>query len=495
EKKKSKKKNKPSYFDDEPSESTTLVEPDPKVNPVVEEIAEEPILLPQPTAMEVTGDPQPLSKKDKKKGKKGKQALDFFDEPPPSTPQAEIDTKEDIADQMVDEPSLPTEPSISEDFAPTSLTKKEKMKSKKTKSAFTFDEEPSVDTAPAEPSLDDKTNVNTEQTAVPIEPDLGATEAGFLDSGTKGKKKSKKNRKASIDDQEPFEKTIPTKPEPAIDELVLSTEPSVAVAEGKSSEPTKKSKKLKKDKQVFNFDDELSENIAREERIFAEASAERMEEPPLSIEPVVVAPEEDIPNLSKKGQNIFTLDDDPLESTTIVEPIIEKAPAEQIEEPSFPPKATMDIPVDDTSDSSKKVKTSKKGKKAFDLDNEPSENSTLAEPDKSESDLLVDQQLPGPTESSFTEASEKSPAASSKKDKKSKKTKKAATIDDDLSEITIPAEPEDLEQNVEQLPVTAEASAAEAPEELFPSKDKDKESEKNKKSRTFDDEVLETPTP
>ncbi|KAL9625907.1 MAG: hypothetical protein Q9204_007743, partial [Flavoplaca sp. TL-2023a] len=54
EKKKSKKKNKPSYFDDEPSESTMPVEPDPKVNAVAVEIAEEPILPPQPTAMEET---------------------------------------------------------------------------------------------------------------------------------------------------------------------------------------------------------------------------------------------------------------------------------------------------------------------------------------------------------------------------------------------------------------------------------------------------------
>ncbi|KAL8891102.1 MAG: hypothetical protein Q9192_005782, partial [Flavoplaca navasiana] len=497
EKKKSKRKNKPSYFDDEPSESTTLIEPNLKVNAVVEEIAEEPTLPPQPSAMEETGDPQPLSKKDKKKGKKGKQALDFFDEPSPSTPHAEIDPTENITDQIVDEPSLPTEPSISEDFGPIPFTKKEKKKFKKTKSAITFDEEPSVDTAPVEPSLDDTPNVNNEQTELPFEPDLAATDAGFLDSCKKGKQKSKKDRKASIDDQEPLEKTMPTElePEPAINEPVPSAEPSIAVPEEIFPEPTKKSKKSKKDKQAFNFDDELSENTAREERIFDEASAERTGEPPLSIEPIIFAPEEDIPDFSKKGKIVSTFDDDPLESTTSVEPIIEKAPAEQIEEPSFPPDAIVDIPVDDSPDSSKKVKT-KKGKKAFNLDGEPSENSTLAEPEKSESDLLVDQQLPGPAQSSFTEGIEEFPTASSEKDKKSKKAKKAATIDDELSEITIPAEPEGLEQNVEQLPVTAEAGIAEAPEELFGSKnDKDKKSKKNKKSRTFDDEVHETPTP
>ncbi|KAL8881349.1 MAG: hypothetical protein Q9198_001436, partial [Flavoplaca austrocitrina] len=496
EKKKSKKKNKPSYFDDEPSESTTPVEPDPKVNAVAVEIAEEPILPPQPTAMEETGDPQHLSKK---KGKKGKQAVDFLDEPSPSTPQAEIDPKEDVADQIVDVivdvPSLPTEPSISEDFGSTPLTKKEKRKSKKTKSAFTFDEQPSMDIALAEPSLDDTPNVNDEQTALPIEPNLIATDAGFLDSSKKGKKKSTKSRKASIDDQEPLVKTMPTEsePGPAIDEPVLSAEPSVAVAEENFPEPTRKSKKSKKDNQAFNFDNELSENIAREEHKFDEASAERMGEPALSMESVIVAAEEDIPDLSKKGK---TFGDGPLESTTSVEPIIGKAPAEQIGDPSFSPEAIVDIPVDDFPDSSKNVKTSKRGKKAFDLDDEPSENLTLAEPEKSESDLPVDQQLPGPTESSFTETIEEKPAASSKKDKKSKKAKKAATINDELSDITVPAEPEGLKQDVHQPPVTAEASIAEAPEELFGSKkDEDKESEKNKKSPTFDDEVLETSTP
>ncbi|KAI4274252.1 MAG: hypothetical protein LQ337_004072, partial [Flavoplaca oasis] len=491
EKKKSKKKNKPSYFDDEPSKSTTLVEPDPKVNAVVEEIAEEPVLPPQPTAMEETGDLQPMSK-DKKKGKKGKQALNSFDEPSPSTPQAEIEPKEDIAGQIVDEPSLPTEPSISEGFGPTPLTKKEKKKSKKAKSAFNFDEEPSVDTAPAEPSLDDTPNVNNEQTALPIEPDLAATDAGFLDSGKKGKKKSKKNRKASIGGQEPLEKTMPTEsePEPAIDEPVLSAEHSVALAEENFPEPTKK------DKQAFNFDDELSEHIAREERLFDEASAERIGQPPLFTEPLAVAPEEDIPDLSKKAKNVFALDDDPLESKTSVEPIIEKAPAEQIEEPSFSPEALMDIPVENTPHPSKKVKTSEKGKKAFDLDEETSENLTLAEPDTSESELLVDQQLPEPIESSFTKTIEEFPPASSKKDKKSKKAKKATTSGDELSEITIPVKFECLEQDVEQPPVTADASTAVAPKELFGiKKDKDKESEKDRKSRTFGDEVLETPTP
>ena len=500
EKKKSKRKNKPSYFGDEPSGSTTLVEPDLKFNAVVEDIAEEPILPPEPTAMEETGDPQPLSKKDKKKGKKGKQALDFFDEPSPSTPQADIDPKEGIADQTVDEPFLPTEPSISEEFGPTPSNKKEKKKSKKTKSAFVFDEGPSVDTASAEPSLDDTPNANDEQPALPIEPDVTATDASFLDSGTKGKKKSTKNRKAPIDDRGLLEKTMPTESEPepetAIDGPVLSAEPSVAVAEENFPEPMKKSKKSKKDKKAFNFNDELSKNIAREERMFDETSAERIGEPPLSMEPVVAASEQDIPDLSKKGKNLSIIDDDSLESTTSVEPVIEKALAEQIGEPSFSPGATVDIPVDDSPDSSKNVETSKRGKKAFDLDDEPSEKLTLVEPEKSESNLLIDQQLPGPTELSFTEAIEVFPTASSKKDKiQSKKANKEATINDELSDITIPAKPEGLEQDVQQPPVTAEASIAEAPEELFRSnKDEDKKSEKNKKSRTFGDEVLETST-
>ncbi|KAI4263313.1 MAG: hypothetical protein L6R42_001536, partial [Xanthoria sp. 1 TBL-2021] len=114
-KKKSKKKNKAFSFDDEPSESTTATELDHGMDIVDKIASEEPLLPAQPAVAEEAADLQPLGKKDKKKGKKGKKTYEAYDEPSQSATPAELDTGDPI-DREVEEPSLPTEPSISEDF-------------------------------------------------------------------------------------------------------------------------------------------------------------------------------------------------------------------------------------------------------------------------------------------------------------------------------------------------------------------------------------------
>ncbi|KAL8651807.1 MAG: hypothetical protein Q9226_004536, partial [Calogaya cf. arnoldii] len=548
-KKKSKKKNKAFPFDDEPSESTAPVELEPGTE-VVDQTIGEPPLPTQPTVADETADLRPLSKKDKKKGKQSKTTFDPYDEPSFSTPQAGVDLEGDMVDQTVGNPSLPTEPSISEDFGSTSLSKKDKKKFKKTRTTFDLDEEPSVDTTPAEPSLDETPTGRIEETTLPIEPILGTADDDFPDQGKKDKK-SKKNRKAFSFDQEPEDDTTPA--EPIIDETIAeqveepssSIVPDVTVAEKElpdSNRVVKKSSKDKKGKKASTFDDEPSGNITITE-------TEGLDQDPLVNQPSMVteasvaeAPEEffTAPNKkdkkSKKNKKaLLDFVDEPPESTTIFEPesldqdaLIDQPPmateasmAEDVPatsskkekkskknktartfddefpksatpiEPTLPTDATDAEAYEDFSTApSKKGKKNKK-KQAFAFEGGLPDSTPPEEPETSERDIPADQPLLS-TEASIAEPFEDFSAASNKKDKKNKKKQKAVVFEDAPLSDT-PMEP--VDQTMEESTIPAEPTATEAVDDFESLSKKDrKKAKKGKKAFAFD-EPIESPTP
>ncbi|KAI4276609.1 MAG: hypothetical protein L6R38_005619, partial [Xanthoria sp. 2 TBL-2021] len=442
-KKKAKKKNKAFSFDDEPSESTTPIELDSGTD-IVDQIAtEEPLLPVQPEVAEETADLQPSSKQDKKKGMKGKKTYEAYDEPSRSTAPAEPDVEGDIIDKKAEERSLPTKPSISEEFDLSSLNK-DRKKSAKSRTTFGFDEEPSVDTTPPEHPQKETPTGQIEETALPIEPSLATAGDDFPDLGEKDKKKSK-NNKAFTFDQESAEDTTPAEPEPILDETLvrsiaepaLSAGPSAATAEEDFPEPGKKVKKSKKNRKAFNFDDEPSEST---------------------------------PAAESEGLERDVLVDQPLGPTEV---------------------NLAEAPEAYSTASSKKEKKSKKNKKARTFDDEFPETATPAEPGNLEKDVLAEPLVP--TEASISEAFEDFSTAPSKKGKKNKK-KQVSAFEDEFPENATPAEPEIPEKNisVDQPPLLTEASIAEAFEDFSTtSSKKEKKNKKNKKSVAFEDEPLQ----
>ncbi|KAL8998059.1 MAG: hypothetical protein Q9169_002827 [Polycauliona sp. 2 TL-2023] len=513
-KKKGKKKNKAFSFDDEPAESMTPVEPDLKAE-ATDPFAEEPILPTQPATTEEVGEFQTPSKKDKKKGKRSKNVFDFNDEPSPNIQQVEDDIEVRNMDQTQEEPSLPTVPSISEDVGSAPLSKKDRKKSKKSKPRFDFDEEPPSDALPAEPSFEEMPTGQVEETAMPIEPFIATPDEGFPNL-SKDKKKSKKNRQAVSFDEEPTEDTMTAdpEPEPIADENVaeptretsLLPEPNVAIVEEDPPFPSKKSKKSKKDRKAVNFDEEPSESTtpAEPEPIIDDSLAGSIAEPMISPVFGVTTAEEEFPETakknkkSKKGNKAFSLDDEPSESmTTPAEPILGEEPAEGTMQLSMSAETGVTLPEEESPETRKKNKKSKKAQKAFILDDEPSESLTPAESETLERDIIPDQPAP-PTEASLTEATEKFALPTSKKDKKSKKAKKALMFDEAPPESLIPAESESLERDMlpNQPAPRTEESFAETNED-FPSStgNKEKKSKKNKKALNFDDGPVESTKP
>ncbi|KAL8852755.1 MAG: hypothetical protein Q9221_002385 [Calogaya cf. arnoldii] len=485
-KKKAKKKNKAFPFDDESSESTAPVELEPGTD-VVDQTTEVPPLPAQPTVTDEAADLRPPSKKDKRKGKQSKKTFDPYDEPSSSTPQAEADFERHVVDQTVEDLSLPTEPSISEDFGSTSLSKKDRKKSKKTRTTFDFDEEPSVDTTPTEPWLGETPTGRIEETTLPTEPILGTADDDFPDQGKKEKKKSKNNTKAFSFDQEPEEDTTPA--ELTIDESIAeqveepssSTVPDVTVAEEEFPDPNrvvKKSKKDKKGKKAFTFDDEPSGNITITE-------PDGLDKDPLVVQPsmategsVAEAPEGFFAapykkdKKSKKNKKALAFDDEP--------PKIDQ-----------PPMATeLSMAEDVPTTSSKKEKKSKKSKKARTFDDEFPESATPAEPGNLEKDISVEPTAP--TDATDAEAYEDFSTAPSKKGKKNKK-KQVFAFEDELPESAPPEEPETFQRDIsaDQPPLSTEASIADPFEDFSAeSNKKNKKNKKKQKAVAFEDDSL-----
>ncbi|KAI4241079.1 MAG: hypothetical protein L6R42_011378, partial [Xanthoria sp. 1 TBL-2021] len=392
----------------------------------------------------------------------------------------------------VEEPSLPTEPSISEDFGSRSLNKKDRKKSTKTRTTFGFDEEPSVNTTSAEPSLPAG---KIEETALPIEHSHATADDDFPDQRKKDKKKSKKNQKAITLNEEPTEDTTPA--EQALNETLaeqfeepsLSAKPSVATAEENFPEPSKKVKKSKKNKKAFDVDGERSESMTAAESEVLDRDV-LVDQPfgPAEVS-LAGAPEEfstassKKEKKSKKNKNARTFDDEFPERATPAEP--GKLEKDVSAEPLVLTEASMTEPFEEfsTAPSKKGGKNKKKQVSAF--EDEFSENATPAEPEIPERGTSVDQP-PLPTEASIAEAVEDFSTPSSKKEKKNKNKKSVAFEEEPLQDT--PKEP--VDEMTEELPIPAEPSATETVDDFESLSKKDrKKAKKGKKAFTLDEPI------
>ncbi|KAL8869187.1 MAG: hypothetical protein Q9174_004457, partial [Haloplaca sp. 1 TL-2023] len=386
-KKKAKKSKKALYFDEAPIETEPVMKSeleakDPVLDvDVVEPPAADQTLEPTPEPVEAIEDPLPISKKEKKKSKKGKK--DFtFDAETSKTPVVASpgdQTGEPIPEADTEERALQDQPSMTEaasldtfeEFAPVS--KKDKKKSKKNKQAFTFDDEPSEDTVTASPAIqagEAAIEENTEGKAVearalPTEPSDADAFEEFATLGKKDKKKAKKAKKSIVIDEEPFDGKMTPKEEPSMDDPGLGLGSAVPLAEDpremeKDDEPTE-STTIVEERPATEGPDPASD-VA----VFAAGEPRTLPEDEVNDEYLSLSKKDK--KKAKKAKKGLFIDDEPSASTTVVESIGETEPLVQTgEEPSQPavPAADDFQPI-----SKKDKKKAKKAKKAMAWDDE-----------------------------------------------------------------------------------------------------------------------------
>ncbi|KAL8788154.1 MAG: hypothetical protein Q9213_001793, partial [Squamulea squamosa] len=491
--KKSKKKGKIKQtfdLDDEPSQSTTPVEPEFGVG-VTNQIAEEPSL---PTETVTADDFGPASMGNKK-SKNKKKALSFYEEPTgdalpaapilaePSADQVGQQTPEETVPGPTGEPIVTTQPNFAtaEDDSPR-LSKRDKKKSKKNKKAFGFDDEPSESTTPAEPIFDDKLASRSEEPYLPPQGSIAAAEDEFPELSKKDKEMSEKNKAPDLGDEHseiitPAELDLKAvAPDVPIDGRPLPTEASITEAPEEFSAPSKKNKKSEKNKKSFSFDDGPSESITPAEPVPFEQDIPANGQPVLA-EPSLAEALEDLSTpskkakKSKKSKKAFAFEDEPILSTTPAD--IVDAPAEELALPAEPSAAEV---VDDEfgSLSKKDRKKAKKGKKGFTFD-EPSESTaSLGVPDQPAEESFL------PTNPSASEVVHEFESLSKKDRKKAKKGMKGLTFDEKPSESTTPAE-------IAVASELAEPSIAEIPEDFASLSKKDKNGKKAMNTVTSED--------
>ncbi|KAI4197023.1 MAG: hypothetical protein LQ346_003105 [Caloplaca aetnensis] len=475
--KKSKKAKKKTAWDDEAAITTQdpdLVASEAIVPAALEPgtalsdraIVEHPIVSAEPTAADAEEDFPSVGKKDKKKAKKGKEAMTWDEEPVEGIPLA---ASEPTADALPKEAivSAPLDTAEATDEFPSS-SKKDKKKSKKSKQSLNLvEDEPSLDTTsteanPAIATLD-------QEAERPYMPEPGAAETvdalnDFPSLTKKDKKKSKKSKKSiNLDDDEPSLTTTPAEPDPVADIL-----------------------------------DEVADKPSVPQPIAAEF-----------VEPLFPLSKKD-KKKSKKNKGPIVFDDEPSESTTPVEADLSTVDQDQAMEGEHAPEtgaAETAEPIDDPFPLSKKdKKKSKKSKKTLEFDDEPSESITRAGPDSAAigtmEGVAMDLDAPGLKAADIAEPAEpfEDSIAPSRKEKKSKKGKKAIAFGDEPLESTAPAEPDTHAAAtetaaLEDASTTAEPDVTEAADDHAPIEKKDEKGKKSKKARTFDDELSETMTP
>ncbi|CAO1597466.1 hypothetical protein XANCAGTX0491_001273 [Xanthoria calcicola] len=484
-KKKSKKKNKAFSFENDSSESIVPVEPEPRIDIVDQNASEEPLLLTKPKVAEDTTDLPFVSKKDKKKGKKGKKTYGVNDDHSRSATPAEPDAERDLIDQEAEGPPLPIEPSVSEDFGSTSLSRKDTENSIKTRTSIDSDEEPSLDTAPREPSPDEKLTSHEER-ALPVEQSLATTDADLPDQGNEGIKQSRTDRENISFDQKPaedisaVEQILDNSLAEQIEEPSMSARPSVTMAEEDFPEPGKKVKKSKKHKKRFDLDDESMESSATAgfKGLKGDAIVDQL--PGLPDISMAEAPEPFSAVSSKKGKKskknkkARTFDDEFPDSATPAE--LENLKDILIDQPPLPTEATMvEASEDFFPTSSKKEKSKKKNKRAVAFEDEPLQDTPI------ESRGQMTEELSFPTESSVTEPIDDYDSLSKKGRKKAKKVKKASNFDEPIESPTPPKSNEPRESIEVEVPV-----------DFIPDSKKDKKkTKKGKKESAREDDALE----
>ncbi|KAL8760358.1 MAG: hypothetical protein Q9184_003380, partial [Pyrenodesmia sp. 2 TL-2023] len=485
-----------------------------------------------PTAAKAEEDFPPVSRKDKKKGKKGKEVMAWDDEPSESSPLAVSEpTAEVIPEEVIAPPPLDTA-EAADRFSSTN--KKDKKKSKRYKQPVTFGEdEPSQNTTPVEPN---STAEVLEVAEEPFASEPGGAETvdtvhDLTSLSKKAKKKSKKNKQnPAFDEDEPLLDTVQSEADPAAEVLKkIAEEPcipeprAVEVDEPVeqsllSSKKDKKNSKKSKKTQASDDDEPSLNTTPAEPDPIAEILDQVAEKPPTPepsaadiVEPVdeSFTPSKKDRKKSKKSKKSSEFDDKASESTT---------PAEADPATVIPDQATEEVhvfepgtagttePMDDLFPLGKKDKKSKKSKKALRLDDEPSESTIPADPGSATIEIL-DDVAKAPTAPIVNAAESTEPVepvddfvSLGKKDKKkSNRSKRALGLDDEPSESTAPVEPDLLAAATERAafedPSTTAEPVAEAAEEFAPIRKKDKKAKKSKKSIAFDDEPSGTTTP
>ncbi|KAL8718654.1 MAG: hypothetical protein Q9225_004237, partial [Loekoesia sp. 1 TL-2023] len=405
-KKKAKRDKKALAFDEEPSESTTLAEPEP----LMEVLTGEPISPGKPSIAEAADQFPSLSKKDKKKAKKAKRSLAWEDEPSESATPAEPDPAIEHIDKTMMKQNLPAEATAADAAEDLTSTSKKDKKSKKKKKVLAFEEEPSGTATSVTPVSEvDVVDQAAEESSIPVEPSAAGAVENILSMSKKEKKKAKKNKKGFTFDEEPSEAATPVEPDPLVEVLNEVTEGTPLPAEpGTTAEefPT----------------------VGKEKK------------------------------MGKKGKKGVGFDDEPSESTTLAEP--DTVPA-FIEDPSLPAESSVVPAIDDAQTMSKKdKKKAKKAKKAFALeDNEPSGNVTPMEQEL-EADIMdqTAEGLPLQAEAS----AEDTVSMSRKEKKKAKKGKKAFTWENEGPEIAPAAEEAGLRNDQSQAAVSTLPSMPES---------------------------------
>ncbi|KAL8692428.1 MAG: hypothetical protein Q9218_002549 [Villophora microphyllina] len=231
-KKKAKKSKKRMCFHDDPSETTSQADPAPEFD-IVEQAAQGPVPKSEPDAAEAVDELPSMSRKDKKKGKKGKKAIFFDDEPSGTTTPMEPITEAHITEEKLGDVPLPPEIDVAEtvDDLPA-VSKKDKKKSKKSKKAFSFNDKPSESTTPIE-TIPETDAAEAMATEMPVLATSGAAEGfdEFPSMSKKDKKKAKKDRKASTWDDGDLETPAiveaadPLTDQPQIPTLAVPVEP------------------------------------------------------------------------------------------------------------------------------------------------------------------------------------------------------------------------------------------------------------------------------
>ncbi|KAI4103495.1 MAG: hypothetical protein LQ339_004220 [Xanthoria mediterranea] len=485
-KEKSKKKNQAFSFANDSSESTVPVESEPRIDIVDQNASAEPLLPNQSKVAEDTADLPFLSKKEKKKGKKSKKTYGAYDEPSRSATSTEHDAERDLVDQEAEGPSLPVELSVSEDFGSTSLSRKDTKNSIKIRTPIDSDEEPSLDTAPREPSLNGTLTSQIEERTLPVEQSLATADADLPDQGNKGIKQSRTKSENISFDQEPAEDITAVEQildkglAEQIEEPSMSARPSVTIAEEDFPEPGKKVKRSKKNKKTFDLDDESMESLAAagSEGLEGDPVVDRL--PGLPDVSMAEAPEPFSTASSKKGKKskknkkAHTFDDEFPDSATPAEP--ENLKDISIGQPSLPTEATMaEASEDFFPTSSKKEKSKKKNKKAVAFEDEPLQDTPIESVGQRTEELSI------PTESSVTEPIDDYDSLSKKDRKKAKKIKKASAFDEPIESLT-PQKSNEPRESIE----------VEVPVDFIPDSKKDKKkTKKGKKESAREDDALE----
>ncbi|KAL8702004.1 MAG: hypothetical protein Q9224_000224, partial [Gallowayella concinna] len=544
-KKKSKKKNKVFSFDDELSENTTPIKLDDNAD-VLDQVVDEAPPISEQGITEQSGEFQLPSKKDKKKAKKKKQVFSLSDEPSESTTPAEMDPQTDMGGQTTEDPSLPAEPTVPK-AADEFLTSKKDKKSKKSGKSLAFDEELPVSKAPLETGLDIP-NLEKRLTEPPTTAIQDVTENvdDLVPLGKKGKKSKKSKKDYSFVD-EPSGPTTPAEPKFGKEKLTASIEqPSLPVSEVRIADesPLMSKKAFDFDKELSETPTPAEPDLEQEQAF----QDQLIEKPSLPAETSIAEAADGIVSSkkekkSKKKKKAFSFDDEPLETTISVKPDFEEGALDPAtEDPSVPagpslaegsggfaplvagnkkrsrdskgvteltgepPKSLTStegdleedalvkeefLPVEvikaelreDFLTTSEKGKNSETSSKSYAFDVEPSEVAAPAEPDFERGVRFDEPRVP--TEATVVDA-EAFPTLD-KKQKKSKKTKKASTFDEEPSNITTPTEVSD--KPMEEVPLPAEAEVI---EDLVSMSKKDrKKAKKDRKTAGFDEEFLE----